>query len=197
MSVFDLKTQYVKYGEYHSNPINVISHQIFVPSIMWSTLGFLSLTGPYMDVPSFLLPLFGPSLLSVEMNLATILCLTYIVYYLSLDFVAALIYTPLMLLMLSTSFFVMNNAQNPLTIMTVVFVVSWAVQVAGHFVFEKRAPALLDNLLQAFAMAPFFVFLEILFKFGYRPEFHKEVNALIADKVRIFHESKATPKKKE
>ncbi|KAI7978814.1 putative endoplasmic reticulum membrane protein C16E8.02 [Camellia lanceoleosa] len=37
----------------------------------------------------------------------------------------------------------------------------WTGQFIGHGIFEKRAPALLDNLAQAFLMAPYFVFLEL------------------------------------
>ncbi len=40
---------------------------------------------------------------------------------------------------------------------------------------EGRAPALLDNLLGAVVLAPFFVFLEVIFHFGYRPELQKEL----------------------
>lgn len=36
--------------------------------------------------------------------------------------------------------------------------------------FEGRAPALLDNLVQALFLAPFFVWMEVLFWCGYRPE---------------------------
>ncbi len=36
MSLLDFKTQFVKYGEFHSNPINQFIHVIFVPMIMWS-----------------------------------------------------------------------------------------------------------------------------------------------------------------
>lgn len=71
-------------------------------------------------------------------------------------------------------------------------VVSWVSQFAGHGFAEKRAPALLDNLLGgafanatlasyqlistlAFVLAPFFVHFEILFALGYRSQLHKEV----------------------
>lgn len=37
----------------------------------------------------------------------------------------------------------------------------WVAQFVGHGVFEGRAPALLDNLFQAFFMAPVFVLLEV------------------------------------
>lgn len=49
-------------------------------------------------------------------------------------------------------------------------ITSWIAQFIGHGVFEGRAPALLDNLVQALFLAPFFVWMEILFSFGYRPE---------------------------
>ncbi|XP_022987514.1 uncharacterized endoplasmic reticulum membrane protein C16E8.02-like, partial [Cucurbita maxima] len=56
----------------------------------------------------------------------------------------------------------------------------WTNQFIGHGVFEKRAPALLDNLAQVFLMAPFFVFLEVLqslFKYEPCPGFSASVQA--------------------
>jgi uncharacterized membrane protein YGL010W len=46
----------------------------------------------------------------------------------------------------------------------------WIAQFVGHGKFEGRAPALLDNLVQAIFLAPFFVWFEILFMLGYRPD---------------------------
>lgn len=51
-----------------------------------------------------------------------------------------------------------------------IHIVSWLAQFVGHGKFEGRAPALLDNLVQALLLAPLFVWMEILFFFGYRPE---------------------------
>lgn len=48
--------------------------------------------------------------------------------------------------------------------------VSWIAQFIGHGKFEGRAPALLDNLVQALFLAPFFVVFELMFSMGYRPE---------------------------
>ena len=53
------------------------------------------------------------------------------------------------------------------------FVLSWLLQFYGHGVHEGRAPALLDNLLGAVVLAPLFVFIEVLFCFGYRPELQR------------------------
>ncbi|GJR08535.1 uncharacterized endoplasmic reticulum membrane protein-like protein [Tanacetum coccineum] len=67
-------------------------------------------------------------------------------------------------------------------VVLVVQLVSWTAQFIGHGVFEGRAPALLDNLLQAFLMAPFFVLFEALqMVFGYEPYpgFHARVTSMI------------------
>lgn len=61
---------------------------------------------------------------------------------------------------------------------------AWIAQFVGHGVYEGRAPALLDNLVQALVLAPFFVFMEILFKFGYRPELQKRVNDAVEKEIR-------------
>jgi uncharacterized membrane protein YGL010W len=51
-----------------------------------------------------------------------------------------------------------------------IHIITWLLQFVGHGKFEGRAPALLDNLAQAFFLAPFFVWMEVLFTFGYRPQ---------------------------
>jgi uncharacterized membrane protein YGL010W len=61
---------------------------------------------------------------------------------------------------------------------------AWIAQFVGHGVYEGRAPALLDNLVQALVLAPFFVFMEILFKFGYRPELQKRVNDAVEKETK-------------
>jgi len=39
----------------------------------------------------------------------------------------------------------------------------------GHGVFEKKRPALMDSLLQAFLIAPMFVVIDLLEEFGVPP----------------------------
>jgi len=69
--------------------------------------------------------------------------------------------------------------------------VSWIAQFIGHGAFEGRAPALLDNLVQAFVLAPFFVFMEFLFKFGYRPELQRRVNDAVEKEIKRVKAEKA------
>lgn len=68
---------------------------------------------------------------------------------------------------------------------------SWIAQFIGHGAFEGRAPALLDNLVQAFVLAPFFVFMEFLFKFGYRPELQRRVNDAVEKEIKRVKAEKA------
>ncbi|EHL00582.1 putative Uncharacterized endoplasmic reticulum membrane protein [Glarea lozoyensis 74030] len=70
-------------------------------------------------------------------------------------------------------------------------IVAWVAQFVGHGAFEGRAPALLDNLTQALVLAPFFVFMEVLFKFGYRPELQKRVNDAVEKEIKKVKAEKA------
>lgn len=65
----------------------------------------------------------------------------------------------------------------------------WIAQFIGHGAFEGRAPALLDNLVQALFLAPFFVWFEILFFLGYRPELKRRINQAVEKEI---HKVKAT-----
>ena len=69
-------------------------------------------------------------------------------------------------------------------------VFSWVAQFIGHGVFEGRAPALLDNLVQAIFLAPFFVWMEILFFLGYRPELKARLDKAVEQEIRKVRDSK-------
>ena len=71
-----------------------------------------------------------------------------------------------------------------------VHVVSWIAQFIGHGKYEGRAPALLDNLVQAVVLAPLFVWLEFLFSLGYRPELKMRLDTAISTELTKFRASK-------
>lgn len=71
-----------------------------------------------------------------------------------------------------------------------VHIVSWVAQFIGHGVFEGRAPALLDNLVQAIFLAPLFVWLEVLFMFGYRPELKSRLDSAVEKELAKFKAKK-------
>jgi len=71
------------------------------------------------------------------------------------------------------------------------FVTAWIAQFLGHGLFEGRAPALLDNLFQALFLAPLFVWLELLFALGYRPELRSRVEKMVLQDITKYRESLA------
>jgi 2-hydroxy fatty acid dioxygenase len=119
----------------------------------------------------FHLPPFGPAYHHVindymvfETNYASLMGAVYIVYYLLLEPVAAvsffvmrpygvishlnhkLLYAPQMVvIVLTATAFGQNPSHTPVII--AIHVACWIAQFLGHGLAEKRAPALLDNLL--------------------------------------------------
>jgi uncharacterized membrane protein YGL010W len=63
-------------------------------------------------------------------------------------------------------------------------IVCWIAQFVGHGKFEGRAPALLDNLFQSLFLAPFFVWFEVLFTIGYRPELKGRLDKAVEEEIR-------------
>ncbi|KAI9681150.1 MAG: hypothetical protein M1817_002432 [Caeruleum heppii] len=68
--------------------------------------------------------------------------------------------------------------------------ISWIAQFVGHGMFEGRAPALLDNLVQAVFLAPFFVWMEVLFFFGYRPELKQRLDQAVRKDINAYRKTK-------
>ncbi|ONH70170.1 hypothetical protein BON22_0629 [Cyberlindnera fabianii] len=72
-----------------------------------------------------------------------------------------------------------------------IFIVAWIVQFIGHGVFEKRAPALLDNLVQALVLAPYFVLFEGLFLIGWRKDLKQRIDTNAASNIALWKEKKS------
>ncbi|KAF8165049.1 hypothetical protein B0H34DRAFT_220898 [Crassisporium funariophilum] len=178
--LFNVDKQLTFYGAYHTNKINVLIHILCVPMIVWS---FQVLVAP-LRVPSFI-PTYHYVLndyMILDANYGAIMGASYLAYYFLLEPFAALLYTPQMVISVLTAT-AFAQKSNYFSQAVAVHAFSWIAQFAGHGLAEKRAPALLDNLLGAVVLAPFFVHLEILFGLGYRPAMHKRINNAIGNEV--------------
>lgn len=172
LSLFDVRKQLAFYGAYHSNPINVLIHVFGVPAIMWSSFVLATRIQTPAFFPEFRYT-FNEYLL-FDLNTPAVVTAIYVVYYLILEPFAALLYAPQMAVTLLTA---TAYAHRPDGIRDaiIVQVVSWIAQILGHGLAEGRAPALVDNILGALVLAPFFVHLELMFMLGYRPALHKQL----------------------
>lgn len=122
---------------------------------------------------------------NLPLNLGTIGAIFYGGFYILLEPVAGSILLPIIIGW--TAYANHLTTIMPSTINKIaigVQVVAWIAQFIGHGVYEGRAPALLDNLVQALVLAPFFVFMEALFHFGYRPELQKRVNDAVEKELK-------------
>jgi len=181
----NLEKQLVFYGAYHHNPVNIAIHITCVPLIMMTAL-LLASNSPSLDLPSSLTVPNFPA------NLGTAFAVLYSLLYILMEPVAGSLLAPLILGGTAYSNHLLAVYGVAANKWAIAFnIVSWIAQFVGHGKFEGRAPALLDNLVQAFFLAPFFVWFEILFYFGYRPELKSRLDKAVAVEIKKFRNAKA------
>lgn len=124
-------------------------------------------------------------------NLGTVACLAYATLYILMEPVAGGILAPLMLAGTAYANHLTSTYGQTANYWALgLHVTSWIAQFVGHGWFEGRAPALMDNLVQACFLAPFFVWMEILFLLGYRPELKSRLDKAVEKEVQRFRQSK-------
>ncbi|KAH8674603.1 hypothetical protein BGZ60DRAFT_526559 [Tricladium varicosporioides] len=181
----NLEKQLCFYGAYHHNPVNVGIHMTCVPLILAASLLLATNSPTLIPLPSWL------SVPNLPLNVGTIGAIGYGAFYILLEPVAGSVLLPLIIGWTAyANHLTATYTSTANTAGIVVEVVAWIAQFVGHGVFERRAPALLDNLVQALVLAPFFVFMEMLFKFGYRPELQKRVNEAVEKEIKKFRAEK-------
>ncbi|XP_034673595.1 2-hydroxy-palmitic acid dioxygenase mpo1 [Vitis riparia] len=194
MGLFDLERHFAFYGAYHSNPVNVFLHMLFVWPLFFTALVLFYFTPSFLILPQIgLLPSgFNHTFL---LNFGFLFTLIYSLFYVLLDKKAGCLAALLCFSCWVGSSFLASYLGFSLAWKVVLAsqLFCWTGQFIGHGVFEKRAPALLDNLAQAFIMAPFFVLLEALqTTIGYEPYpgFSKNVKEKIGADIKEWHDKK-------
>ncbi|KAF5113663.1 hypothetical protein DV495_003370 [Geotrichum candidum] len=173
--ILDLQEQLGFYRKYHHDTTNVLIHVVFVPTILFSTLTLFT---------RFTLPGLAAY---PEINIGTLGALGYGIFYTLLDVKFGL---PSLLVLVAATLKLSALKGTGDGVAWLLFVVGWVVQFIGHGVFEGRAPALLDNLVQALVLAPFFVTFEVAHFLGYRREVLDEIDRKIAPELEAFHAAK-------
>ncbi|KAF8887196.1 hypothetical protein BD779DRAFT_1672944 [Infundibulicybe gibba] len=178
--LLDVDTQMMFYGAYHSNRINVIIHIICVLMLFWSFQVLATLLPVPLVIPSIHYTI--NEYLVFDLNVAAIHAGFYLTYYSLLEPFAAFLYAPQLCLSLLTA---TAFSQHPGSIRQagIIHTLAWVAQFLGHGLTEGRAPALVDNIVGAVVLAPFFVHLEILFGLGYRPDMHTRIKKEIHKEI--------------
>ncbi|KAM0802483.1 hypothetical protein BDR22DRAFT_803323 [Usnea florida] len=180
----NLEKQLLFYGSYHHSTANKAIHIVCVPMILMTSFLLGTNTPSLIPVPDWLvIPNLPP-------NLGTIATFIYATLYILMEPVAGGILAPFLLGGTMYSDYLTTTYGATANYWAVgIFISSWIAQFIGHGLFEGRAPALLDNLVQALFLAPFFVWMEILFSIGYRPELKSRVESAVEQEVERYRKS--------
>lgn len=181
----DLIQELSFYRKYHYNKVNVFIHVCCIPLILLTTV--YNLTA--VRVPEALLQKLdvSPSLYPYA-NGATLLAIGYGIYYLFLDLPMGLpCAIALNLAAMRFSKIAPTYGSDGYKKSWTVHAVCWLLQFVGHGVFEKRAPALLDNLVQALVLAPFFAVFELFYFMGFRRDVIERIDKKVVPEIKAFH----------
>ncbi|PWY89280.1 DUF962-domain-containing protein [Aspergillus heteromorphus CBS 117.55] len=156
-----------------------------VPILLFTGIALASNTPAFVTLPDAL------QIHNLPLNLGTIAAVVYSSFYILLEPVAGALVAPLIIAGAACGNHLLATYGASVNYWFAgVHVVSWLAQFVGHGAFERRAPALLDNLVQAFLLAPLFVWMEALFFFGYRPELKARYDENVRKEVAAFKSKK-------
>ena len=180
MSLTALESAFAFYASYHSDKTNQLIHIFCVWPILFTAQIFLAYT------PA-VLPAYPIA------NWSLIVSVFYMLYYFIIEQpgIAGPIASALVLGGYLFATAVHASTPDVWKIALFVHVACWAAQIYGHQAHEGRSPAFLDNMAQALLFAPLFVLLEVMFHFGYKPEFQKKATALASKNIAEFRHARA------
>ncbi|EFX04801.1 duf962 domain containing protein [Grosmannia clavigera kw1407] len=182
----DLEKHLVFYGAYHNDKINQGIHMVCVPIILGSGFWVAANSPTIIPLPACL------TVTNLQLNLCTLGSLIWGGLYVLLEPVAG---TALALLCVGSAAagnyaYAHYDAYTLTTYALAAHIVCWILQFVGHGKFERRAPALFDSLFQAIFLAPLFVWLKLLFAFGYRQELQGRVDRDVRKAVAKYRMSR-------
>ncbi|KAI9044766.1 2-hydroxy-palmitic acid dioxygenase MPO1 [Aspergillus affinis] len=165
--------------------VNIAIHITCVPILLFTGIALASNSPALFNVPDVL------RFENLPANVGTIGALIYATFYILLEPVAGALVAPFLLGGAAfANHLLITYGPSMNYWFGGIHIASWLVQFVGHGVFEGRAPALLDNLVQALLLAPLFVWMEILFFFGYRPELKARYDESVNKQIATFREQK-------
>jgi uncharacterized membrane protein YGL010W len=149
------RRQLAHYVEYHRDPWNCAMHVFGIVFLFLAAV---------LPLSSWSVPAFG-----VEITAAIIMVLPVLIYWFLLDATLGIAILGAAVLLLSAAAIIVDHASaaSVWLISAVLIVIGLALQVVGHQLFERRAPALLDNPSHLL-FGPIFVMAKLFIALGFR-----------------------------
>ena len=186
------------YGGYHREPMNQAIHFLGVPLIMVTAF----MAGAHLPLMSWKLNL--PGMPQHYFSWATLWCIFYNIFYLSVDSVGGALYSPVLYIMYliavrwtahdqklaeanltkkadkAKAIIPWSGTGRVLTWALRLHLLSWWVQIVpGHKMIEGAQPALMQSIGGAMTTAPLFAFYEAVWALGLRRDLHHKVLGLV------------------
>lgn len=128
-----LQSLFRDYADYHRHPTNQLCHKIAIPLIVFHIIAMLDWVR------------LGGSITAAHLAFAAV-----VAWYLTLDLGLALVMALFFALCFPLAWV------TPPWLVWAIAGVAWSIQLAGHTLWEKRAPAFLTNVAQIFVGPLFF-----------------------------------------
>ena len=157
----------VGYASAHQHPVNIAVHLVGIPVIMLGV--FIPLTWLSIEIVNF------------KLNLAQIALIGMFIFYMSLDWIFAVVFLALSAIIAVLAAKLGSYPQSTaLIIAAAAFFGGYAAQFIGHAI-EKSMPVLLKHPIQANLAAPFFTIVEVFKLLGLREALFSSVQKKIRD----------------
>lgn len=172
-----VEEQLSSYKSVHFNKLNIKTHFVGVPLIVWAVTVLLSLN-------TFTLKLAGQT---ITYTPAIIFFTLSMLYYLKLHIklgLGMLVYTVINIYLAS----LVADMENAVWIGISAFVIGWVIQFIGH-IYEKAKPAFFDDIM-GLAIGPLFLMSEIYFILGFEKNLEKSITPMAIEKRRLLERAK-------
>ncbi len=157
----------VGYASAHQHPTNIAVHLIGIPVIMLGI--FIPMTWLNIEV------------VGIKLNLAHITLLAMFIFYLTLDWIFAVVFLVFAIAVAELASILGSYTQSTALIITfAAFFGGYAAQFIGHAI-EKSMPVLLKHPIQANLAAPFFTIVEVFNLLGLRKALFTEVQQRLVE----------------
>ncbi len=157
----------VGYASAHQHPMNIAVHLIGIPIIMLGI--FIPMTWITVDIDGFAL------------NLAQITLFAMFVFYLTLDWIFAVVFLIFAIAVAELASMLGSYTQSTaIIIAAAAFFGGYTAQFIGHAI-EKSMPVLLKHPIQANLAAPFFTIVEVFKLLGLRVSLFSDVQKRIIE----------------
>lgn len=175
-----LKEALAQHMATHQNPVNKTIHITTYPIITNCVL-ILCAYIPFTITFTFWDNTFVSNMLALSPSLIVII--PYLLLYMSFDVIATFVLIPFLFVVYIVANMIRFYVPYAWIASILLHILSWIAQGIGHCAFDKEtaSKSLNEKTVKLYFMHPFFVFMEMLFLFGYKKDLYAELANIVRE----------------